>query len=273
MTNFIRRTLTGSGLVIVILAAVWLGPYSFTVLLLLIDLLSLQEFYRLLEDPTAKPSKTSGVFLSTCLILSCLAIMTGLAGWRWMLLIIPVAFGIFVAALYRPDKKPFQGLAITFLGIITITLPLCCFAAIPFLLPPAGIYRFALPLGCFLLLWSNDTAAYLFGSLFGKHPLFRQVSPKKTWEGSVGGAAAALVTGYVLSRSATVLNTLEWEVLSLIIVLTGTYGDLVKSLLKRSLGVKDSGTILPGHGGMLDRFDSLLGSAPFVFAYLILLRK
>jgi phosphatidate cytidylyltransferase len=273
MTNFIRRTLTGSGLVTVILVAVWLGPYSFTVLLLLIDLFSLQEFYRLLAAPAAKPSKISGAFLSACLILSCLAILTGLAGWTWMLLIIPATFGIFVVALYRHDKKPFHGLAITFLGIITVTLPLCCFAAIPFLLPPAGIYHFALPLGCFLLLWSNDTAAYLFGSMLGKHPLFRRVSPKKTWEGCVGGTVVALVTGYVLSRSVTDLNTLEWEVLSLIIVVTGTYGDLVKSLLKRSLGVKDSGTILPGHGGMLDRFDSLLGSAPFVFAYLFLLRK
>jgi phosphatidate cytidylyltransferase len=273
MTNFIRRTLTGSGLIIVILAAVWLSPYSFTALLLLINLLSLREFYHLLDASGARPSKVAGAFLSACLILSFFTTVTGLASWVWMLLIIPITFGIFVAAVYRSDNKPFQGLAITFLGIITITLPLCCFVAIPFLLPPAGSYHFVLPAGCFLLLWSNDTAAYLVGRQFGKHPLFHRISPKKTWEGSVGGAAAALVTGYVLSLYVTALNALEWEALSVIVVVTGTYGDLVKSLLKRSLGVKDSGTILPGHGGMLDRFDSLLGSAPFVCAYLILLGR
>ena len=125
----------------------------------------------------------------------------------------------------------------------------------------------------FLLLWSNDTAAYLVGGRFGKHPLFRRISPGKTWEGSIGGAAAAVAMGYVLSVYFTIFTTVEWEALSLIIVITGTYGDLVKSMLKRSLGIKDSGTLLPGHGGMLDRFDSLLGSAPFVYCYLILLGK
>lgn len=274
MTNLNRRTLTGGGLVIVIVTAVWLGRYSFTALLLLIDILCLLEFYRLLEAPAARLSKMEGSFLSVCLIILVLINLTGMANWKWMLLIIPATFGIFVVALYRPsDKKPFQGLAITFLGIIAITLPLCCFALIPFLMGTDGSYHYALPAGCFLLLWSNDTAAYLFGRRFGKHPLFLRISPKKTWEGSFGGAAATLVTGYILSRYFTALTTFEWEALAVIIVITGTYGDLIKSLLKRSLGVKDSGTILPGHGGMLDRFDSLLGSAPFICTYLILLGR
>ncbi len=273
MSNFATRTLTGGGLVALTLAAVWFGPYSFTALLLLINLLSLQEFYRLLEMPGAKPRKAAGWLLSACLILTCLTTLTGLTCWKWILLVIPAAFGIFVAALYQPVEKPFQGLANTFLGIIAVSLPVCFFVALPFLPRQAGNYHFELPLGCFLLLWSNDTVAYLVGSRFGKHPLFRRISPKKTWEGSIGGGASALAMGYVLSIYFKVLNMLEWEVLSMIIVVTGTYGDLVKSLLKRSLGIKDSGTLLPGHGGMLDRFDSLLGSAPFVYGYLILLGK
>jgi len=273
-TNFIRRTLTGAGLVAVILSAVWLGPYTFVALLLLINLLSLREFYHLLETPETRPSKMAGSLLSVCLIVLSLITLSGLASWKWMLVIIPAAFGIFVAALYEPSaKKPFQGLAITFLGITAITLPLCCFALIPFLDGTDGNYHFALPLGCFLLLWSYDTVAYLFGRQFGKHPLFRRISPKKTWEGSIGGALAALITGYILPQFFTLLNTIEWETLAVITVVTGTYGDLVKSLLKRSLGIKDSGTILPGHGGMLDRFDSLIGSAPFICTYLILLRR
>lgn len=273
MTELMRRTLTGSGLIIVILAALWFGPYSFTVLLLLIALLCLREFYRLLEVPGEVPDKVAGAILSVCLILSFQTVLSGLADWKWMMVNVPVAFTIFVRALYRKVKNPFQGLALTFLGVAAIALPLCFFVALPFLTPPAGRYRFELPLGCFMLLWANDTGAYLAGRKLGKHPLFRRVSPKKTWEGSFFGAAAALATSYALSRCIVVLNTLEWLVLALIIVVTGTYGDLFKSLLKRSRGVKDSGTILPGHGGMLDRFDSLLGSAPFICIYLILLRR
>lgn len=273
MTNFTQRTLTGTGLVTVILPAIWFGPYSFIALLLLIAVLSLQECYRLLETPGARPAKTAGALWSVCLILSCFTTLAGLASWKWLLLVIPLTFAILAAALYRPVKNPFPGLAMTFLGMTVISLPLCFFAALPFLNQPAGHYEARVPLGCFLLLWSNDTAAYLAGRLAGRHPLFKRISPGKTWEGSAGGLAAALLTAYVLSRYLAVFRTLEWALLSVIIVVTGTYGDLFKSLLKRSLGLKDSGTILPGHGGMLDRFDSLLGSAPFVFAYLILLGK
>lgn len=273
MTELIRRTLTGGLLAPAILAAVWLGPYSFTLLLILINLLSLREFYHLLEMPAAKPLKISGALLSLIAMLTSLAAFTGFAGWKWLLLIVPSAFLVFVHALYRPVKNPFQSLAITFFGVITITLPLCCFAGLPFLPQPAGSYHFALPLSCFLLLWSNDTAAYLFGRSFGKHPLFLRISPKKTWEGSVAGAMAAAATAYMLSRYVGGVNVIAWEILSAIVVVAETYGDLIKSLLKRSAGVKDSGTILPGHGGMLDRFDSLLGSAPFIYSYLILLWK
>ncbi|MCC8425507.1 phosphatidate cytidylyltransferase [Mucilaginibacter sp. UR6-11] len=273
MTNFIRRTLTGSGLVTVILAAVWFGPYSFAALVLLIAMLCLREFYQLLEIPGARPAPGWGILLATSLILTCFAAASGLFSWKWLLINVPVAFGVFVAELYRRRAKfPFESLALTFLGITATALPLCFFIALPFLSAQAG-YHFELPMGCFLLLWANDTAAYLVGRKLGRQPLFRRISPKKTWEGSFGGAVAALVTASFLSRYFTVLSTTEWEILSFIIVVTGTYGDLLKSMLKRSRGVKDSGTILPGHGGMLDRFDSLLGSAPFICVFVILLER
>jgi phosphatidate cytidylyltransferase len=273
MSNLTQRTLTGGGLVILIVTAVWLSPYSFAALLLMINLLGLQEFFRLLEAPGARPSKKAAYALSACLIISCLTILTGLGNYKWLLINIPVAFGIFVAALYRPVKKPFQGLGITFLGLISISLPVCFFLATPYLTGPTGSYHSEVPLGAFLLLWTNDTGAYLVGRNLGKHLLFQRISPQKTWEGSFGGAAATLGMAYTLSRYSTLLSLPEWEILSLLIIVSGTYGDLIKSMLKRSLGVKDSGTILPGHGGILDRFDSLLGSAPFVFCYLIFLGK
>lgn len=273
MTNFTIRTLTGSGLVILIVAAVWFGPYSFAALMLLINVLGLYEFYRLLETPEVRPSKIAGALLSAGLILCFLVILTGLVNWKLILLIIPAASVIFLSALYRPVKKPFTGLAITFFGITCISLPICFFVAIPFLNRPVGSYHSEVPLGAFMLLWTNDTIAYLFGSRFGKHHLFMRISPGKTWEGSFAGAAAGLIAACILSLYFPLLSAIEWEGLSLVIIVCGTYGDLIKSLLKRSTGVKDSGTILPGHGGILDRFDSLLGSAPFAFIYLVLLER
>lgn len=266
-----KRALTGVGLATVIVLAVWSGRFTFAALLILINLLGLQEFYRLLESPQAKPARFAGYLLSTCLILSCLIIVSGSGSWKWLFLDIFAAFGIFIAALYHPSTIPFQNLSITFLGLMCITLPLCFFMILPFLWQFGGYYNYRLPLGVFLLLWSNDTGAYLVGRNYGKHALFKRISPKKTWEGSAGGAGVALAMGYILSRYITLLDTLQWELLAVIVIISGTYGDLIKSMLKRSVNVKDSGTILPGHGGILDRFDSLFGSAPFVFIYLIML--
>ena len=130
--------------------------------------------------------------------------------------------------------------------------------------------HYGIALGYLLLLWLNDTGAYFVGSLVGKHKLFERISPGKTWEGSAGGALFALATAWGLSMLFIQLTTMHWLILAIIVVISGTIGDLVESMLKRSLGIKDSGNILPGHGGMLDRFDAVLISAPFVFVYLAL---
>lgn len=272
MTNLFKRTLTGGVLVILILAAIWLGPYSFTALLLLINMLGLYEFYRLLQTPEAKPSLAAGLIVSATLIICWLGVLTGWMNVKWMILVIPLVYGIFVNALYQPVKKPFPGVANTLLGITCISLPLGIFVTLPFLPAPTFCFHPEIPTGIFLLLWMNDTIAYLAGSRFGKHLLFSRISPRKTWEGSFAGAASCLAAAYILSAIFPVLNLAEWAGLSVVIAVTGTYGDLIKSLLKRSAGVKDSGTLLPGHGGVLDRFDSLLGSAPWALIYLELLK-
>ncbi|MFD2872918.1 phosphatidate cytidylyltransferase [Mucilaginibacter ximonensis] len=270
MSNFTKRTLTGIGLIVVVLTAVWLGAFCFAGLLLLINLLGLHEFYRMLETSPNRPVKIAVYILSASLIFSSLMVSSGMS-WKWLLVNLPIAFSIFIIALYQGRAKPFQGLANTFLGIIYISLPLCFFLVPPFLLQAGGVYHFQIPAGIFLLLWSGDTGAYLSGNLFGKHPLFQRISPHKTWEGSLGGAFAALITAYVLSRYVNLLSVSQWETLALIVIVFGTYGDLVKSMLKRSVRVKDTGTILPGHGGVLDRFDSLLGAAPFILIYLTII--
>jgi len=131
-----------------------------------------------------------------------------------------------------------------------------------------GFYNYEIILGSLLILWASDTGAYAAGTLFGKHRLFERISPKKSWEGFWGGAALATAMTYGLSLFFTTLSVTDWIVIDVIIVIGGTYGDLVESLLKRSIEIKDSGDSLPGHGGFLDRFDGLLISAPFIVAYL-----
>ncbi|MEO5569436.1 MAG: CDP-archaeol synthase, partial [Bacteroidia bacterium] len=177
-------------------------------------------------------------------------------------------FLLFIFELFRKSKHPFINIALTITGIIYVAVPFGLFLFIGANNGPDGMYHPQIALGFLYLLWASDTGAYLVGSKIGKHRLFERISPKKSWEGSIGGAAIALLTAFVISKFYMDLSLLDWMVVALIIVVTGTFGDLVESMLKRSLDIKDSGKIFPGHGGILDRFDGLLLAAPFVFFYL-----
>lgn len=250
-------------------ACVAFSRYTFILLFYVISLLGLGEFYRLLESPTAKPRKILGYILSSFLFASIAFTIINAGFWKILLLNIPFAFLIFVAELYLRAPTPFLNLAVTFLGIIYVTVP-CVFvvslAFIPFLQTTYHPYSV---IGYFLIIWANDSGAYLFGKYFGKRHLFERISPNKTWVGSFAGAACAIASALVISNYSFGLTKVHWLLATLICIVTGTFGDLIKSLLKRSVNVKDSGTILPGHGGILDRFDSMLSSAPFVFCYLL----
>jgi phosphatidate cytidylyltransferase len=177
----------------------------------------------------------------------------------------------FVTEFFRDKPNVLQNLAFSILPMVYIAIPLSIlvFLTSPLVTGPQPHWHLAL--GFFLILWSDDTFAYLTGILIGKHKLFEKISPKKTWEGSVGGLVFGFVAAYILSVFFTELSTLEWMGAALIIAVTGTLGDLAESLLKRKFEVKDSGNLLPGHGGMLDRLDSVLFSAPALFSYLIIL--
>lgn len=269
MTNLGQRALTGSMLVILIISSIIYSPYSFVILMLTINVLGLLEFYRLFKPYTLLPGNIMGVILSVSILVTFSLVISGISNWRILFINIPIGFGIFITELYLKAKEPFHNLALIFLGIICITVPLCFFIAVAVLPSGAGNYPYVV-LGYFFILWANDSGAYFTGKYFGKRPLFLRLSPKKTWEGSLGGAVCALTVVFFLCRFFSTVDCKVWPGMALIIVVTGTFGDLIKSLMKRSLNIKDSGTILPGHGGILDRFDSLLGSAPFVFCYLSL---
>jgi phosphatidate cytidylyltransferase len=268
--NLKKRILTGVVLVIVISLGISISRVSFILLILAINILTITEFYRLFNSPAVLPRKLAGVVLSVCILVTASILFTGKGDWKILLLSIPLVFAVFIGELYLKADNPFHNLAFTFLGIICITIPLCFFISIAFWPVGQYIYQPRIMLGYFFILWASDTGAYFVGKYFGKHHLFERISPKKTWEGSLGGLASALLIAYVTSYFFTTINFSGWLVMAFIIVVAGTFGDLIKSLMKRSLHIKDSGNILPGHGGMLDRFDTLLGSAPFVSCYLIL---
>ena len=183
---------------------------------------------------------------------------------------------LFISSLYTKYKDPVNDWAYTMLAQMYIALPLSMINVLAFRQTPDGTthFYFLLPLSIFIFLWVNDSGAYCSGSLFGKHKLFPRISPGKTWEGSIGGGILVLLTAFLIwfleskGENYSNLNLVEWLGLGLTVIFFGTWGDLVESLFKRTLGIKDSGNILPGHGGMLDRFDSSLMAIPAAVIYL-----
>ncbi|WP_019035735.1 phosphatidate cytidylyltransferase [Prevotella amnii] len=189
---------------------------------------------------------------------------------------------LFVAELYLKNESPILSWAYTMLGQMYIAFPLSLINILAFGngdVSVGGSANMLLPLSVFILLWANDTGAYCTGSLLGRHKLFPRISPAKSWEGSIGGGVlsiivAALIGHYGANGAGTKgMDIMVWIGLGVVVVVFGTWGDLVESLFKRTIGVKDSGKILPGHGGMLDRFDSSLLAIPAVVVYLYTLSQ
>lgn len=179
---------------------------------------------------------------------------------------------LFVSELYTRHEHAINDWAYTMLSQMYIALPFAMLNVLAFQSSDDGIrYCRILPLSIFIFLWTSDTGAYCVGSLLGRHKLFPRISPAKSWEGSLGGAILVLIAASLISQlidDASILTLCEWLGLGLVVTIFGTWGDLVESLFKRTVGIKDSGNILPGHGGMLDRFDSALMAIPAAVVYL-----
>jgi len=268
MSSVIKRSITGIILVIITTFSIVANQYTFIILIFAINLLALTEYYKLVAMGQFYPGLKEGLFLSIIFFISITLMLTNYFDWHILLVNVLSVAVIIIRELYRDSSTPFQNLALTFFGITYITLPIIFFEGISFLPFEDDMYHPNMILGYFIILWCYDSGAYAVGSMIGKHKLFERISPNKTWEGVIGGTVLSLAAAYGISSFAKEVSTIDWLIISLIIVAMGTYGDLFKSLLKRSANVKDSGNSLPGHGGFLDRFDSLIGSAPFVFGYL-----
>ncbi|HNP17434.1 MAG TPA: phosphatidate cytidylyltransferase [Fulvivirga sp.] len=224
------------------------------------------EFYKLVGLDGMLPLKTFGTFSGISLFTLTFLIESDRIDQRFYFLLFPIVSCIYLIYLYRSKEvKPFRGIAFTFLGIIYVAIPFSLLNVMAF---HHHQYTFEIILCSLLILWANDTGAYFTGVRYGKRKLFERVSPKKSWEGSLGGLILAIGMAYSVAHFTNVLEQWQWFVICIIIVIGGTYGDLVESLFKRSIEIKDSGKSIPGHGGFLDRFDGLLVSVPFITAFL-----
>jgi phosphatidate cytidylyltransferase len=264
--NLTQRIITGLLGAAGIITGVCLSEWTYFAVFFIICLFSLLEFYKLAGLDGMVPQKTFGTLCGILIFILSFLIEKETISYRYYFLIYPMVTGVYMIKLYKKfERKPFTNIAFTFLGIFYVAVPFALLNVAAF---EGGIYHYEVIFGCLFILWASDTGAYFAGTFLGKRKLFERISPKKSWEGFFGGALLALIFAYGLSQFFHILNLVQWMIIGVIIIVGGTFGDLVESLLKRSIEIKDSGSSLPGHGGFLDRFDGLLISAPFITAYL-----
>ena len=243
-----------------------MSEWLYCLVFFIICLFALLEFYKLVGLDGHVPQKTFGTVCGVSIFLLSFFIERGDISHRFYFLIFPIVSCVYLIKLYKKfERKPFTNIAFNLLGISYIATP---FALLNVAVFSTGTYNFELIFGLLFILWASDTGAYFAGTFLGKRKLFERISPKKSWEGFFGGAVLAMIFAYGLSLYFHTLTQTQWLIIGIIIIVGGTFGDLVESLLKRSIEIKDSGTSLPGHGGFLDRFDGLFISSPFIVAYL-----
>ena len=277
LKNLITRTITGI-LFVAIMTTCFLRPVAMVFVFTLITGMTIWEFTGLVND---RENVTVNRFITTVAgVYFFLAVAGVNSGYiQTNAVFVPYLLTIvylFISNLYTQSKDAVNDWAYTTLSQLYIALPLSMINVLAFRQSADGVTHFyyLLPLSIFIFLWTNDTGAYCTGSLFGKHKLFPRISPAKSWEGSIGGGVLVLIVASIIyflesqGENLSTLNLWEWLGLGLVVVVFGTWGDLVESLFKRTLGIKDSGNILPGHGGMLDRFDSSLMAIPAAVIYL-----
>lgn len=281
MKNLMVRTLSGLVLVTVFVGAVLGSQWSFGALLLLILVGGQTEFYKLARETGLSPQRWMGLAVGVLLFALNFIVfrqfsrsVTDEAGGAVLYLLLYIGLllpTLFVCELFRRSATPLANLGATLLGVLYVAVPLSLLLYVP-VLAGDGVWRPETVLCYIFIIWANDVFAYLVGMTFGRHRLCERLSPKKSWEGFFGGLAGAVVTG-LAAAYALDANYWVWGGLALVASLSGVAGDLVESMFKREAGVKDSGQVIPGHGGVLDRFDALLLSAPYVFLYLLLVGR
>lgn len=275
MKSLIVRGATGIVFVGALLFAILQSSLSFGILFACVTGLAVNEFCNIIHSYKKTTFSTLLAVLGGVYLFFVLHAVTFLhLSDKALLLMLPyilLTVYIFVRELYRKKGGALDNFAYFSLSQVYAAMPFAMLNLISSYGEGNVEYNYVLPLAIFIFLWSNDTGAYCFGCTLGRHKMFKRISPKKSWEGFAGGACTAILAGYVMSLFFDTLNTWQWVTMSAVVVAAGTLGDLIESCMKREAGIKDSGNILPGHGGILDRFDSAILAIPCVVIFLYLL--
>ena len=287
MTVFQQRATTAIVFSAVMLTGLFLNVWSFHILFLIIATGCVWEFLdmTLPNDDNKKLRKIIGVLAAfTLIIMQYYALLqmsmsvsdSSIVNYIINLYIFNsektinallfISFSILIIELFLKGELPFNNTAIIIFSLIYLVIPFSLLTRFYFF--SKDTFTPNVVAGMLFLTWANDSFAYIVGSRIGKTPFFLRISPKKTWEGTIGGAVFCMITAGIIAQFFTQLSLIDWLVVGAIIAVFGTIGDLVESLLKRSVGVKDSGSFMPGHGGFLDRFDAFIFCIPFVYFYL-----
>jgi phosphatidate cytidylyltransferase len=265
--NLALRSITGLIFGIVVMGSILLNPYIQSLVFSVFMILGLIEFYGLFRDnKVVQVSHEIGIFIGLFIFILLIGV-----SFQWLPLIsitiiFPLFFTLILNELWKKKEHPILNISVLVFGIIYVVIPFYLtidlnLRSTTYLPTVAGMY---------ILIWTNDSMAYFSGRLLGKRKLFERISPKKTWEGTIGGIIFTFIAGFIIGAFVNRGQELFWMVSALIIAPCAIYGDLLESLFKRSLNIKDSGTILPGHGGILDRFDAVLFTIPFFYCWTII---
>lgn len=292
MKNILVRSFSGLFLIIIVIGAIWFNSISNFILFLLILIFGLSEFYKFAKSLNFYPNLRIGMATGIAFYTISYLVASNILPVIFMVIFIPLIIFLSIIELYRQKQNPINNLSITFYGLIYVVLPLSLihFMVLGTSIPSEGsepdiinilsqesgfnknfnniYYSSFLLIGYFIIQWVSDTGAFIFGISFGKHRLFERISPKKSWEGAIGGFITTIGAAFIVHYLFPDLALRHWISISLIITFFGIFGDLIESLFKRSVNIKDSGNIMPGHGGILDRFDSTLLALPMVYFYL-----
>ncbi|MEI6750382.1 MAG: phosphatidate cytidylyltransferase [Bacteroidota bacterium] len=260
------RTLWGILFVAILTGAILFGPYTFALLFVLLSFFILREFYGLTVQAGYSPQIYPGLLTGVMLFILSFFLARHTISIKSLIVLLPIIFSFPVYELFRKKKSPIANIAITGFGILYISVPFSILNFFVFSGFPGNIsYNFSLLISIFIFIWVNDSGAYLFGVKYGRHRLFERISPKKSWEGFLGGLITSVIAASIISVVFSQYSFSIMVLIAIVTVITGTLGDMVESMIKRSVGVKDSGRFIPGDGGLLDRFDSLLLASPVIF--------
>jgi phosphatidate cytidylyltransferase len=264
MSNLVTRAITGFFFALLIVGSILLGPTIQSIAFGVFLVLGLNEFSSLFKETDFIPSRFATVFVGT--ILYIFFVLSNLYTVSIELLFsigFVLFFLVFLLEIWRKQLQPLSAISIFVFGIFYIVVPFVLMNRLMFQVTDS----FSPLLGMIVLIWANDTFAYLFGRKLGKTPLFERISPKKTWEGTIGGILMTMVISLTIAYFTETSDLLYWIIAGIVIAPSAIFGDLLESLFKRSLKIKDSGNILPGHGGILDRFDAVLFTVPFFYLW------